>query len=262
MNIKMDQQLAEEELRKAAAIYTKPGLSDYQQCVNDAALKLCQKNPTVIRNRAELLRLAREEVHESGYMYKKSKSRSKRFGISETTPKRPKSDREFRVRQMKELEEDLEGLNKRITIKETRCEAGAASKNFKLCDQLADEIASLKQQRREKEAESRVLERKEKKSKWYLKKKRSSQTDDSDVMESSDDSELAGSGTASKRSRSSTPKTPPFRAPQPSSPSPYPCSETGDSRATSVSIPSDEESQTSTSATARQHFSSGLPAKV
>ena len=160
MELESDQQI-EEQLRKAAAIYTKRDLNDYQQHINDAALKLCQKNPAMIRNRAELLRLARVEVHDRGYVYKKGKSRSKRFGIVETTPKRLKSDREFRVWRMKELEEDLEGINKRITIKETRCEAGAASKNFKFCNQLADEIASLKQQRREKEAEHRELERKE-----------------------------------------------------------------------------------------------------
>ena len=48
---------------------------------------------------------------------------------------------------MKELEEDLVGINKRISIKESRCEAGAAVKNFKLCDQLSDEVAELKKQR-------------------------------------------------------------------------------------------------------------------
>ena len=47
---------------------------------------------------------------------------------------------------MKELE-DLVGINKRISIKESRCEAGAAVKNFKLCDQLSDEVAELKKQR-------------------------------------------------------------------------------------------------------------------
>ena len=73
---------------------------------------------------------------------------------------------------MKELEEDLVGINKRISIKESRCEAGAlaAVKNFKLCDQLSDEIAELKKQRREKEAEVRELQRKVRKSKWYMKR--------------------------------------------------------------------------------------------
>ena len=107
----------------------------------------------MIRNRAELFRLARVEVHDSGYTYKKGKSQSKQFGITDTTPKRPKIDRQFQT-------QDLEGINKRIIIKETRCEACAASKNFKFCDQLAVEIASLKQQRREKEAEQRELEKK------------------------------------------------------------------------------------------------------
>ena len=230
MNLKMDQQLAE-ELRKAAAIYTKPGLSDYQQCVNDAGLKLCQKNPTMIRNRAELLRLA-QEVHESGYMYK-GKSRSKRFGISETTPKWPKSDSEFRVQRMKELEQDLEGLNKRITIKETRCEAGAASKNFKLCDQLADEIASLKQQRREKEAERQELERKVE---MVLEEKCLLQADDS--MSWSLLMIVNKLVLALPRNDPEVAPPKPHLSVHPSllSPSPYSCSETGDSRATVVKL--------------------------
>ena len=46
------------------------------------------------------------------------------------------------------IEEDLVGINKRISIKESRCEAGAlaAVKNFKLYDQLSDEIDELKKQ--------------------------------------------------------------------------------------------------------------------
>ena len=45
---------------------------------------------------------------------------------------------------MKELGENLVGTNKQIIIKESRCKAGAVVKNFKLCDQLSDEIAELK----------------------------------------------------------------------------------------------------------------------
>ena len=141
---------------------------------------------------------------------------------------------------MKELEEDLVGINKRISIKDSRCEAGAAVKNFKLCDQLSDEIPELKQQRREKEAEVRELQKKEKKSRWYMRKKRLSE---SDLLESSDDTE--SSSTASALSRSTTPQSPPFHVPQQLSPSPHPQSiETGRSRGTSIEVLSDDESPT------------------
>lgn len=146
--------------------------------------------------------------------------------------------------------------------KESRCEAGAAVKNFKLFDQLSEEIAELKQQpATTKRAELWELKKREKKSQWYLKKKRLSATDDSDFMESTDDNE--SSSTTSKRSRSDTPRSPPFHVPQPlsplsphstHSPSPYPCSvETGTSRSTSIEIPSDNEPPTANSPP-EQHF--------
>ena len=63
-------------------------LSDYQQEVNAAAEKICLRNPHMICKRGTLLELARKEVHDSGYVYKKGKSRSKAFGTCENTPKR------------------------------------------------------------------------------------------------------------------------------------------------------------------------------
>ena len=207
-----------EELRKASMIYKK-GLSKYQQHINAAAEMLCKKNPAMIRRRGELLELARNEVHKSGYVYKKGKSRAKGFCSSEITRKRPKLDRDFRERRIKELEEDLASIRNRITIKEKRSEAGATVANFKLCDQLADEIASLKQQRREKESEHRELQRREKKSQWYLKKKLSSNTE-RDVLCSSSESD---SSAALTKSQAVTSKSPLFS--QPLSPNSIPDSE-------------------------------------
>lgn len=68
-------QMDAEELRKYSQIY-KPNLTDYQQRVNTAAENICQKHPSVIRKHAELLERARQEVHDSGYAYRKGKSQS------------------------------------------------------------------------------------------------------------------------------------------------------------------------------------------
>lgn len=214
--------------------------SDYQQQVNAAAEKICLRTPRVICKCGTLLDLARKEEHDSGYVCKKGKSRSKTFGTCEDTPKRQKFDCDYPQRRMKELEEDLVGINKRISIKESRCEAEAAVKNFKLCDQLSDEVAELKKQRREKEAEVRELQKKEGKSKWYMKKKRLLATDEGDSLESSDDTE--SSSTASILSRNTTPQSPPFHVPQQLSPSQS--IETGRSRGTSIEVLSDDESPT------------------
>ena len=45
----------------------------------------------------------------------------------------------------------------------SRCEAASAVKNYKLCDNLSEEIVALKSHRREFEAELKVFERKEQK---------------------------------------------------------------------------------------------------
>ena len=76
-------------VHKESHIYRKPDLSDYQQEeVNAAAEKICLRNPHMICKRGTLLELACKEVHDSGYVYKNGKSRSKAFGTCENTPKR------------------------------------------------------------------------------------------------------------------------------------------------------------------------------
>ena len=60
----------------------KPSLTDYQQGVNTVAENICLKNPSMIRKHAELLESAQQEVHDSGYVYRKG-----RFGTSDNTLK-------------------------------------------------------------------------------------------------------------------------------------------------------------------------------
>ena len=136
--------------------------------MNDAAGDICVQNPIMLSVRGELLELARKLVNDSGYEYKNGKSRSKRFGSASTveasTVKRPKLDQEFRTKRMQQIKEE-------VSFKERRVEAGAQLKNFKLCDQVTDEISELQKQRRALEMELQCLEKKEKKSKWYQKQK-------------------------------------------------------------------------------------------
>ena len=143
--------------------------------MNDAAGDICVRNPIMLSMRGELLELARKSVNDSGYEYKKGKSRSKRFGsassVKASTPKRPKLDQEFRARRMQQIQEEVKTINTQLSFKERRVEAGAQLKNFKLCDQLTDEISELQRQRRALEMELQCLEKKEKNSNWYQKQK-------------------------------------------------------------------------------------------
>jgi len=47
-------------------------VTDYQRRINDASKELCLSNPSLLENRKK-----QEKVDESGYAYKKGKSRSK-----------------------------------------------------------------------------------------------------------------------------------------------------------------------------------------
>lgn len=73
-----------EKIQKDSVIYmykdAKNPISSYQRSINDASLKLCLDDPSLLKERGRLIALAREQVHNEGYQYKKKKSRSKAFG--------------------------------------------------------------------------------------------------------------------------------------------------------------------------------------
>ena len=90
-----------EKIRKDSVIFQggKKPLSTYQSNMNDVSLKLCLDDPTLLKERGKLLALAREQVHNEGYQYKKKKSRSTVFGSAAnqmkdpTAPKNPSGRR-------------------------------------------------------------------------------------------------------------------------------------------------------------------------
>lgn len=106
-------------------------------------------------NRDVLIELARKKASET-YSFRKGKSRSKVYGTSKDgspTPKRPKLDKELRDNRIAELNEIIPDLAKRIAIKESRCQQAEPVRNYKLCDELSEEIMHLKSEKREKEKE-------------------------------------------------------------------------------------------------------------
>lgn len=62
-------------------IYQKEPLSLYKNSINNAAGDICVPNPTMLTKRGNLLEAARVCVDQSGYQYKKKRSRSKVFGV-------------------------------------------------------------------------------------------------------------------------------------------------------------------------------------
>ena len=74
----------------------------------------------------------------------KRKSRSKVYGMSDSTPRWSKFNKDLRDDQIAELNELILDLAKRISIKESRCRQAEALRNYKLCDKLSEEIMELK----------------------------------------------------------------------------------------------------------------------
>jgi len=83
------------------------------------------------------------------------------------TPKHPKFDREMRDNRVTELIEVIVDLTKRIAIKESRCQQAEIARNYKLCDQLSEDIMELKSEKRQNEKELLFFKKKEKRSVRY-----------------------------------------------------------------------------------------------
>ena len=130
----------------------------------------------MLLSKQKLWEEARKKLNESGYDYKKGKSRSKQLISSsesdESTPapKRVKTTEALRIKRILEIEEDLGDISQRMGFKEKRREQASLSHQYGVCDQISEEISVLKDQRRVLEKELHGLKKKEQQSKWYKKK--------------------------------------------------------------------------------------------
>lgn len=137
----MDQNLDEEEVRAQATIYKKESarpLSTYQKKING---EICVQKPTMLRSRLKLLEVARLKVDET-YEFKKGKSRSKRYNPTSPLPiaKRKKVNQAARLARMNTLEDDIKNIKERIPYKEKRRQVAEDTKNYRLCDEITEEI--------------------------------------------------------------------------------------------------------------------------
>lgn len=171
----IDRQLEEEEIKSQATIYkketTRP-LNNYQKQINEVAQEICVKNPSMLRNRQKLLEMARIRVDES-YQFKKGKSRSKR---TPPAPKRKKVNQADRLTRMKTLEDDIKNTEQRISYKVKRRQVAEDTKNYRLCDEITEEIGTLTKEKRQLEAELKLLQKKDECSKMYFQRKSASKS--------------------------------------------------------------------------------------
>ena len=166
-------------------------LTQYQKEINSASIELCRINPTLLMGgKGDLLKLARERVHNNGYIYKKGKSRAKRLGSSTEDGSTSESFKAKRVRidgrerelRMNHLLDQIADIERRITFKQCRIDSAAASKNFKACDELSQELSDLRTQKHDLNCLLAPLQKKSAKSAWYYKSKQKN-GDEADVSD-------------------------------------------------------------------------------
>lgn len=97
-------------------------------------------------------------VNQSGYNFKKGKSRSKKLQDleSEQSSKCCKTSEELRTKRISQLDDDIKDFNDHLQFTEKRRQQATNSRNYKLCDQLTEEI----KQKREHEHELEIWKRK------------------------------------------------------------------------------------------------------
>lgn len=160
----------ENEIRQQATIYkreTSRPLSDYQKAINKSAQEMCIHNPLMLGSRQKLLNAARQEVDVT-YRFKKGHSRSKRLMSSSQPPaKRAKLCQDVREKRIEVINETLANLKERLSYKYKRRSAAEAIKNYKLCDEISEEIGTVSKEMNELNQELSELMKKEKKSKRY-----------------------------------------------------------------------------------------------
>ncbi|MCG8622630.1 MAG: hypothetical protein MJE68_11630 [Proteobacteria bacterium] len=118
-------------------------------------------------------------------------------------PNDKKTTESIRAQHIGELEEDIKDINDQLQFKEKRREQAELSRNYKLCDQLTEEMSSLKKQKREREEELRLWKRKQQQGSWYKKRSRlSTSTSDSAIEQHSRSSTTAPSTPQSSRGTS------------------------------------------------------------
>ena len=147
-----------------------------------------------------LLELTQKRVYQKGYSFVKGKSRSKRFASPPLEePPKPRCAKvcaEVRQKRISALEEEITNLEKQLHFKEKRRQQAESTRNYKLCEEITEEIRFVSHQKRDLSEELCKFKEKERKAKWYLKTK-NRETRQSRSKSVSDDSDLPLSSPAS-----------------------------------------------------------------
>jgi hypothetical protein len=120
------------ELEEKAKIFTKGikgTLTKYQKAVNEASIKLCEENPSLVFQRNKLFEEARKKVRESGYDFAKGSSRAQGLTDEAVPPKRVKTTTDDRAEYIQKLQSDISSKEDQIRYKQNRIDKARNVKN-------------------------------------------------------------------------------------------------------------------------------------
>jgi len=98
------------------------------------------------------------------YLKRGTFSRSKVYGKADLTvlpsAKRPKYDKEMRADRLKSINDELSDIDRLLKFKEKRLSQAESSKSYKTCEQVTEEIMTLKSKATDLNREKRLFEKK------------------------------------------------------------------------------------------------------
>lgn len=131
-----------QKIREEATIYKRADLTEYENAVNVAAGELCISDISLLR---DVLSKARKKVVDDGYVFKEF-SHFKVYGKTDTVPvvKRLMYGEEMREDRLKSINDELCDIDKLLKFREKQLSQAENSKSYKVCEQVTEEMMTLK----------------------------------------------------------------------------------------------------------------------
>ncbi|KAI9249174.1 hypothetical protein BDA99DRAFT_524234 [Phascolomyces articulosus] len=170
------EQTSREVIISHATIYGKNSsrpLTSYESAINEAAIQLSLENPSLLVNKGNLFELAKKKLLDSGYQYKRGKSRSKltKGRTNSTTPEQQmeqRNARRSRLHAKRKMNAERMSSERRQRIEELEIQLQSIAEQQR---QRPEEFSSLETTRTALNKEISKIKAKERKHQWYERRK-------------------------------------------------------------------------------------------
>ncbi|KAG2218357.1 hypothetical protein INT45_012499 [Circinella minor] len=170
------EQTSREVIISHATIYGKNSsrpLTSYESSINEAAIQLALDNPSLLVNKGNLFELAKKKLLDSGYQYKRGKSRSKltKGRAPTTTPEQQKEQKNARRSQLhakRKLNAQRMSYERQQKMEELRFQLQNVIERQR---HYPKEFSALEEKRTALNKEISKIKAKERKHQWYERRK-------------------------------------------------------------------------------------------